>query len=87
MTYTKDALKQAIGQKLRLNYGCTEQQAGDGEMLKACAMVLRDIMAEVFYGKEYRKHTTFIYDRQVTTSFSIVLFSSSAGSLCGNQYR
>ncbi len=46
MTYTKDALKQAIGQKLRLNYGCTEQQAGDGEMLKACAMVLRDIMAE-----------------------------------------
>lgn len=29
----------------------------------------------------------FIYDRQVTTSFSIVLFSSSAGSLCGNQYR
>ena len=33
-------------QKLRLNYGCTEQQATDGEMMKACAMVLRDIMAE-----------------------------------------
>ncbi|MBE6971677.1 MAG: glycogen/starch/alpha-glucan phosphorylase [Ruminococcaceae bacterium] len=46
MTYNKEALKEAIVQKLRLNYGCTEQQANDGEMLKACAMVLRDIMAE-----------------------------------------
>ena len=46
MTYHKDALKEAIVQKLRLNYGCTEQQANDGEMMKACAMVLRDIMAE-----------------------------------------
>ena len=46
MTYHKDALKEAIVQKLRLNYGCTEQQATDGEMMKACAMVLRDIMAE-----------------------------------------
>ena len=26
MTYTKDALKEAIQQKLRLNYGCTEKQ-------------------------------------------------------------
>jgi hypothetical protein len=25
MTYTKDALKEAIQQKLRLNYGCTER--------------------------------------------------------------
>ena len=46
MTYTKEALKEAIVQKLRLNYGCTEAQANDGEMMKACAMVLRDIMAE-----------------------------------------
>ena len=46
MTYHKEALKEAIVQKLRLNYGCTEQQATDGEMMKACAMVLRDIMAE-----------------------------------------
>ena len=46
MTYHKDTLKEAIVRKLRLNYGCTEQQANDGEMMKACAMVLRDIMAE-----------------------------------------
>ena len=46
MTYSKQQIKESIIQKLRLNYGCTEQQASDGEMLKACAMVLRDIMAE-----------------------------------------
>ena len=46
MTYHKEALKEAIVQKLRLNYGCTELQANDGEMMKACAMDLRDIMAE-----------------------------------------
>ncbi len=46
MTYHKEELKEAIVRKLRLNYGCTELQANDGEMMKACAMVLRDIMAE-----------------------------------------
>ncbi len=46
MTYSTQQIKDSIIQKLRLNYGCTEQQASDGEMLKACAMVLRDIMAE-----------------------------------------
>mgnify|MGYP001404134611 CR=1 FL=1 len=34
MTYTKDALKEAIQQKLRLNYGCTEKQATDGEIMR-----------------------------------------------------
>ena len=53
MTYTKHDMKEAIIRKLRLNYGCTEQQASDGEMLKACAMVLRDIMAE--HGVESRE--------------------------------
>ena len=46
MTYTKETLQEAIVQKLRLNYGCTEEQATDGEIMKACALVLRDIMAE-----------------------------------------
>ena len=41
MTYNKETLKEAIVQKLRLNYGCTEQQATDGEMMKACAMAYR----------------------------------------------
>ena len=41
MTYTKDALKEAIQQKLRLNYGCTEKQATDGEIMKACCSWVR----------------------------------------------
>ena len=45
MTYNKEKLKEAIVQKLRLNYGCTEKQATDGEIMKACALVLRDVMA------------------------------------------
>ena len=56
MTYNKETLKEAIVQKLRLNYGCTEKQATDGEMMKACAMVLRDIMAE--RGVQTRENTT-----------------------------
>ncbi|MBQ0037877.1 MAG: glycogen/starch/alpha-glucan phosphorylase [Clostridiales bacterium] len=46
MTYSTQQLKDAIVRKLRINYGCNAQQASDGEMLKACALVLRDIMAE-----------------------------------------
>ena len=55
MNYSKNQLKELIVQKLRLNYGCTEAQANDGEMMKACAMVLRDIMAE--HGVETRQRT------------------------------
>ena len=43
---TKDTLKEAITQRLRIDCGCTSRQAGDGDMLRACAMVLRDMMAE-----------------------------------------
>ena len=63
MTYTKETLKEAIVQKLRLNYGCTEKQATDGEMMKACAMVLRDIMAE--RGVQTRENTTREEKRKV----------------------
>ena len=63
MTYTKETLKEAIVQKLRLNYGCTEKQATDGEMMKACAMVLRDIMAE--RGVQTRENTTHEEKRKV----------------------
>ena len=63
MTYTKDTLKEAIVQKLRLNYGCTEKQATDGEMMKACAMVLRDIMAE--HGVQTREKTAHEGQRKV----------------------
>ena len=63
MTYTKDTLKDAIVQKLRLNYGCTEKQATDGEMMKACAMVLRDIMAE--HGVQTREKAAHEGQRKV----------------------
>ena len=63
MTYNKEKLKEAIVQKLRLNYGCTEQQATDGEMMKACAMVLRDIMAE--RGVQTREETAREEKRKV----------------------
>ena len=63
MTYNKETLKAAIVQKLRLNYGCTEQQATDGEMMKACAMVLRDIMAE--RGVQTREETAHEEKRKV----------------------
>ena len=45
MTYSKQDFKNAIEKKLRLQYECTPQEANDGEMFRACAMVLRDIMA------------------------------------------
>ena len=63
MTYNKETLKEAILQKLRLNYGCTEKQASDGEMMKACAMVLRDIMAE--RGIQSRAETARLGKRKV----------------------
>jgi starch phosphorylase len=63
MTYNKEKLKEAIVQKLRLNYGCTEQQATDGEIMKACAMVLRDIMAE--RGVQTREETVREEKRKV----------------------
>ena len=63
MTYNKENLKEAIVQKLRLNYGCTEQQATDGEIMKACAMVLRDIMAE--RGVQTREETVREEKRKV----------------------
>mgnify|MGYP002508183862 CR=1 FL=1 len=34
----------SIADKLRLNFGCTEEEATEANMLKACAMVLRDRM-------------------------------------------
>ena len=42
--YTKESMRQAICDKLRLNFGCTEEEATEANMLKACAIVLRDRM-------------------------------------------
>ena len=70
MTYNKETLKEAIVQKLRLNYGCTEQQATDGEMMKACAMVLRDIMAE--HGVQTREELSLIHILVLSDSDTVI---------------
>ncbi|MCI9506780.1 MAG: glycogen/starch/alpha-glucan phosphorylase [Oscillospiraceae bacterium] len=43
--FTKESMKQAIGEKLRLNFGVTEEDATEANIMKACAMVLRDRMS------------------------------------------
>ncbi len=43
--FTKESMKQAIGEKLRLNFGVTEEDATEADIMKACAMVLRDRMS------------------------------------------
>ncbi len=43
--FTKESMKQAICDKLRLNFGCTEEEATEAHIMKACAMVLRDRMS------------------------------------------
>ena len=43
--FTKESMKRAIGEKLRLNFGCTEDEATEANIMKACAMVLRDRMS------------------------------------------
>ncbi len=44
-TITKAEMKKALSDKLRLNFGCTVEEATEANMMKACAMVLRDVMA------------------------------------------
>ena len=46
--FTKESMKQAISDKLRLNFGCTEEEATEANMMKACAMVLRDRMSSQY---------------------------------------
>ena len=42
--FTKASMKQAICDKLRLNFGCAVEEATEENVLKASAMVLRDHM-------------------------------------------
>jgi starch phosphorylase len=44
-TITREGMRKAIVDKLRLNFGCTVEEATENNMMKACAMVLRDVMA------------------------------------------
>ena len=43
--YTKAQLTEMIVGKLQRNFGRTVEEATDTHMFKACALVLRDIMA------------------------------------------
>ena len=43
--FTKASMKQAISDKLRLNFSCSVEEATEENIMKACAMVLRDHMS------------------------------------------
>lgn len=43
--FTTQTLQEALTAKLALNFGTEPGEATDQEMLKACALVLRDVMA------------------------------------------
>ena len=43
--FTKQTLKSALTAKLMLNFGKTPEEATNQEMMKASALVLRDVMA------------------------------------------
>ena len=43
---TVNTMKRALRDKLKLSYGCTVDEATEAQMLRACALVLREIMAD-----------------------------------------
>ncbi len=53
--FTTRELEDALTRKLMINFGKTAEEAGETEMLRACALVLRDAMA--LRGVETRRET------------------------------
>ena len=53
--FTTETLEKTLTEKLMLNFSKTPDEATDQEMMKACALVLRDVMA--IRGVETRKKT------------------------------
>ncbi|WP_312938569.1 glycogen/starch/alpha-glucan phosphorylase [Oscillibacter sp.] len=53
--FTTRELEDALTRKLMINFGKTAEEAGETEMLRACALVLRDTMA--LRGVETRRET------------------------------
>ena len=53
--FTTETLEKALTEKLMLNFSKTPDEATDQEMMRACALVLRDVMA--IRGVETRKKT------------------------------
>ena len=60
---TTQAMKQALTDKLRLGFGIAPEEADDAQMMRAAALVLRDVMAE--RGVESRQETRRDEKRQV----------------------
>ena len=61
--FTKQTLKSALTAKLMLNFGKTPEEATNQEMMKASALVLRDVMA--IRGVETNKETRREHKKQV----------------------
>ena len=61
--FTTKTLEEALTAKLMLNFGKTPEEATDQEMMKASALVLRDVMA--IRGVETNKQTRREQKKQV----------------------
>ena len=61
--HTAQEMKQALCEKLKLNFGSTVSEASDAQMMRASALVLRDVMAE--RGVETKRRTREEHKRQV----------------------
>ncbi len=61
--FTVETMKKALGDKLRLNFGITPEEADEAQVMRAAALVLRDVMAE--RGVETRRETRREKKRQV----------------------
>ena len=60
---TVKEMKEALCEKLKLNFGSTVEEASDAQMMRACALVLRDVMAE--RSVETKRKTREKHERQV----------------------
>ena len=61
--FTTKSLEEALSAKLMLNFGKTPDEATDQEMMKASALVIRDVMA--IRGVEANKQTRRQQKKQV----------------------
>ena len=49
-------MKDALCEKLKVSFGSTVEEANDAQMMRASALVLRDVMAERSVGREKNSH-------------------------------
>ena len=80
--FTKESMKQAIGEKLRLNFGVTEEDATEANIMKACAMVLRDRMST-----QYVESRSAIHKKQLRRVHYMSMEFLMGRSLMKNAYN